>query len=189
RAAARTRLGLDPDGDLVAGVGAGSWRKGIDLFLQVAAKVRAERGDDVRFAWVGPVDDPDETGHDLRALGLDDAVTLVGEVEDPAPWFDALDVLLLTSREDPFPLVVLEAGLAARPVVSFTNGGAPEVIEPDGGAVVGYLDIDAMAAATADLLADDAARTAAGEALQDRVRARHVTRVGAPAMWRALTRP
>ena len=186
RAEARHHLGLDEDSLLVAGVGAGSWRKGIDLFLQAAAQIRRAVGDRVRFAWVGPLDAEDEVHHDVESLDLGDSVKLVGPVEDPAPWYDALDVLLLTSREDPFPLVVLEAGLAATPVVSFDNGGAVEVIRSAGGVVVDYLDVAAMADAVIGLVHDADRRQQLGERLQMRVRAEHVTAVGAPAMWEAL---
>lgn len=189
REAARIRLGVDPDAVVVAAVGSGAWRKGVDLFVAVAARVHRSVADRVRFVWVGPVDHEDEVRHDMASLGVEDVVDLVGPTADTDPWFDAMDVLVLTSREDPFPLVVLEAGLAEVPVVSFANGGAVEVLEPDAGVVVPYLDVDAMADAVVALVGDPDHRSALGAELGRRVRRDHVTRAGAPRMWEALTRP
>jgi glycosyltransferase involved in cell wall biosynthesis len=189
REAARGRLGLDPTAVVVAAVGSGAWRKGIDLFVAAAARVHGSVGDRARFVWVGSVDREDEVRHDMASLGVQDVVDLVGPTDDPALWFDAMDVLVLTSREDPFPLVVLEAGLAEVPVVSFDNGGAVEVLEPDAGVVVPYLDVEALADEVIALVEDPDRRARLGAALARRVRRDHVTRAGAPRMWEALTRP
>jgi glycosyltransferase involved in cell wall biosynthesis len=55
---------------------------------------------------------------------------------------------LLTSKEDPYPLVVLEAALQKVPTIAFSQaGGAPEFIGDDGGSVVDYLDTEMAASA------------------------------------------
>ena len=58
----------------------------------------------------------------------------------------------LTSREDPFPSVVLEALSAGTPVVAFDrSGGIPDMLRETGfGSVVPHGDVDAMARAVAD---------------------------------------
>ena len=64
----------------------------------------------------------------------------------------AADLLALTSREDPCPLVNMEAMESGLPVVAFDGaGGAPEVLG-DAGVCVPYLDVAAMAAAVRELL-------------------------------------
>jgi glycosyltransferase involved in cell wall biosynthesis len=51
---------------------------------------------------------------------------------------------LLPSREDPYPVVVLEAAAEKIPTVCFENsGGAPEFVCPDAGTVAPYLDVEA----------------------------------------------
>jgi len=61
----------------------------------------------------------------------------------------------MTSREDPFPSVVLHALDAELPVIGFDNaGGFVELLRRDCGILVPYLDTSAMAAATLELLAD-----------------------------------
>ena len=63
--------------------------------------------------------------------------------------FSAADVFALTSREDPFPTVVLEALSAGLPVVAFDrSGGIPDMLrETKQGDIVPYGDVTAMAAA------------------------------------------
>jgi glycosyltransferase involved in cell wall biosynthesis len=162
RASIRAELGVPPETVIVLGCGSIHHRKGTDLFVTAAARARAA-GLDVPnvFAWVGQ----DQRGatfrtwceHDADRLGVRDIVRLVGPRDDPAPWFAGSDIFAMTSREDPFPMVNLEALANGLGVVAFDNaGGAGEVLRPDRGVVVPYLDVDAMGAAIARLVGDPA---------------------------------
>jgi glycosyltransferase involved in cell wall biosynthesis len=177
---------LPDEAALVLSVGAGSWRKGVDLFVQVAAGVRRRADADVRFAWVGPLDDRAQVEADVRALGLDDVLLLPGEVADPGPWFDRAAVFCSTAREDPFPLVGLEAGAAGVPVVAFASGGIVELLADGRGTVVGPMDVAAMADAVGGLLGDpDRGRAAAGR-LAEHVAERHTIEQMGPALLAEL---
>ncbi|OWY59742.1 hypothetical protein B7486_72930, partial [cyanobacterium TDX16] len=124
---------------------------------------------------------------ELERLGLQDRVHFVGVRSDPRPWFAAADVFLLPSREDPFPLVCLEAGAAGTPIVCFDAGGMPELVEPSGGGiVVPYPDVDAMGEAVASLLDDPGRRADAGAAASAAVRAGYLTEHLAPRLLEAL---
>jgi glycosyltransferase involved in cell wall biosynthesis len=84
------------------------------------------------------------------------------------------DIFALTSREDCFPLVCLTAAQLGTPIVCFDNGGIPELLEAcDGGRVVPYPDLSAMADAVQDLAADPAGRAAAGDRARAHVLAHH----------------
>jgi glycosyltransferase involved in cell wall biosynthesis len=48
---------------------------------------------------------------------------LVSRQADTKPYFDMADVFFLASREDPFPLVMLEAGYAEMPIIGFKGAG------------------------------------------------------------------
>lgn len=75
-----------------------------------------------------------------------DTVSFIGEVENPAVHYSDFDVFVMTSREDPFPLVCIEVGMMGKPIVSFKKAvGTNEVLEKAGGFIVPYLDIEAMA--------------------------------------------
>src|SRR5262249_38488622 len=149
-------------------------RKGVDLFAQVARRILlggAEPGLKSSlgawFLWVGHLSDPglkNWLAHDAETAGMTGRIRFIGPCDDPSAYFQAADVFLLTSREDPFPCVNLEAIASGLPVVAFEGaGGAPEVLE-NAGVVVPYLDVDAMAEAVVRLLDNDPARQAAGRA-------------------------
>ena len=161
------------------------WRKGPELFLAVAQQVTRQLPD-VHFIWVGG--DPQsatyqELQRDVRLLGLQDRVTLAGNQADIASYYAAFDVFLLTSREDPFPLVCLEAALYETPVLCFANsGGMPEFVRDDAGVVVPYLDTVAMAANTIALLQDERRRLQLGRTARQRVLTEHTIEAVGPAI-------
>ena len=157
-AALRGRLRLPPAASLVLGMGYADLRKGFDLFLQVWRTVAASRGGaPVHFLWVGDMD-PGLRG----SLGTEIAVAeasgtfhhLPFQDTGAADWFAAADVLLLTSREDPFPTVVLEAMSAGVPTVAFEEaGGIPDLLRAAGaGAAVPLADVAAAARAVRQAL-------------------------------------
>ena len=154
---------------IVAACGVVNERKGADLWVRVAKVVREKRPDlAVRFQWVGR--QPGEWPGDLaRELGVDGGIDWVGEVAEPHPLIAAADVFTLTSREDPFPLVVLEAMALARPIVAFDVGGVREQLD-DTGVVVAAEDVDAMADAVVALLDDESERRRLGVLAAHRVR-------------------
>jgi len=168
-------LDVPDDALLVAGSGTTSWRKGTDLFIQLARAV-CRRHSRAYFAWVGGgwASDPQQFEHDVRLAGLSEKVRITGVVPDPADYLAASDVFVLTSREDPYPLVCLEAAALEKPIVCFAGaGGMPEFVEGDCGFVVPYLDILAMADRVVSLLDSSACRLAMGASARRKVGLRH----------------
>ncbi|MEY9442027.1 glycosyltransferase [Bradyrhizobium elkanii] len=53
---------------------------------------------------------------------------LIGDVEDVRPWVSSYDVLVLPSRLDGRPVVVLEALALGVPVIVSSVGGLPELV-------------------------------------------------------------
>ncbi|MGA2700835.1 MAG: glycosyltransferase [Isosphaeraceae bacterium] len=153
----REELGLPEDAQLVLGCGTIELRKGVDMFVQMARIVLADESTSkLWFLWLGKTLDTCLKcwlEHDLAKEGLHDRVRFLGPREDPRPYFKAADVFALTSREDPCPLVNMEAMASGLPVVAFKGaGGAPELLE-DCGLVVPYADLEATAQAVLHLLA------------------------------------
>ncbi len=189
----RRRLGISPDALVVGGVGTMDWRKGPDLFVQLAAMVTRRLPDaDVHFVWAGgDADGPTRGGLllDARRLGLGDRISFVGPLEHPEELFAAMDVFALTSREDPFPLVMLEAAAAGVPLVCFSGGGgAPEFAHPDAGRVAAYLDVAGMATAVSDLLEREDERQRMGQIAAERVRKRHTVDQAGPVLMDVIQR-
>lgn len=184
----RTSLGIPPEALVVGAVGVAESRKGPDLFLALAmAFRRRDLGRPVHFVWVGA--DPAGEGtqwmtHDIDRAGLGDVVHVRGSQSSPAPWFDLFDVLTLTSREDPFPLVCLESSLLGTPIVCFDNTGMAEFAgDGERGFVVPYLDVHAMADRVEALLRDPELTAAVGARASAQVRAYHDASHGAPRLF------
>lgn len=184
----RADLGARDDELVVVACGTLDWRKAPDLFVASVARLIAA-GTAARGVWVGG--DPDRpvgaaARSDAAALGVADRIRFVGEREDPLRWLAAADVVVVTAREDAYPLVGLEAAALGRPIVCFDAGGLPELVRSGGGVVVTYPDVDAMATALAELAADPGRRLALGDEARARVLARHVPEVAAPALLAEL---
>ncbi|HMG43702.1 MAG TPA: glycosyltransferase [Acidimicrobiales bacterium] len=166
-AAAGTRT-HEPTGPVVGGCGTVNERKGVDLWLQVAKAVQDQRPDlGVRFRWVG-----ERKGDWLDEGDIGNGVELTGQVADPYPLIAGMDVFTLPSREDAFPLAVMEAMALSRPIVAFDVGGVRDQLG-DAGVIVAAGDTDAMAAAVVRLLDDPDAARALGEAAATRARELH----------------
>jgi glycosyltransferase involved in cell wall biosynthesis len=125
--------------------GGAYWRKGDDLFLQIAKKL-VEKDSNFKFYWVGHSSEERlrVNTSDCIKLGLQDHVFFIGETTTPEQWYAKSDIFLLSSREDPFPLAAIEAGMAGLPIFCFEKAtGIAELISST--CVVPYLDVDQMA--------------------------------------------
>ncbi len=133
---------------VVGGSGTGHWRKGTDLFILVANWVVKNHPEmNIKFKWIGSVQYPDSLilKNDIDKLGLTNNIEFVDDLENPHNEFSTFKVFLLTSREDPFPLVAIEVGQIGVPIVCFTGStGTEEVLINGGGRTVPYLDIEEM---------------------------------------------
>ncbi len=89
----------------------------------------------------------------------------MGFVEQPDRFLLGADLFLLTSREDPFPSVVLEALDAALPVVAFDGaGGFCDLLRRVGGELAPEITAVSLASAVSPLLSDPGRRSALGQA-------------------------
>lgn len=152
----RRDLGIPQAGKIILGVGRAELRKGVDIFVQVAARIlrdRQRRGIAAEalphFVWVGAEDESccRWTHHDVQQFHfhLADHIHFLGEKPDTRPYLEAADVFLMPSREDPCPLVAFEAAANGLPVVHFSGPiGSGEVLLAAESAVVPYLDVDGL---------------------------------------------
>jgi glycosyltransferase involved in cell wall biosynthesis len=145
-----SQLGWPENAFVVGGCGALGWRKGTDLFLQLAMAMSGRGRDElIRFLWVGGGSGDDESlrfDHDARSCGLGHYCSRLAHTPAVSEAYSAMDVFALTSREDPFPLVMLEASAHGLPVVCFENsGGGPEFVSQGAGLTAPYLDLTVFA--------------------------------------------
>ena len=144
----RARLGLPVGCRVVLGAGYADLRKGFDLFLQTWRAAR-RRDKQVVFCWIGDMD-AGLRAHlegELSAAIATGTFLLPGHQADASDWYSAADAFALTSREDPFPSVVLEAMSAGLPTVAFLgSGGIPEMLNRLGaGLAVPMAETESMA--------------------------------------------
>ncbi|MER3464134.1 MAG: hypothetical protein C4329_06695 [Chitinophagaceae bacterium] len=112
----------------VVGMGAANLRKGIDLFVE-CCKIVSEQVNDVHFIWIGDFMEQnvkEQIEKEIIKNDLKDNLTITGFIcPDPLNLLP-FDLLALTSREDPYPLVVLEAALLQIPTIAFKGTGGME---------------------------------------------------------------
>ncbi len=131
---------------LVVNVASIQERKGTDLFVETAIKV-CQQHPTVKFIWLGRGASYGTWRADIKAAGLEDRILFPGYLEEPYVFFlRRASVFFLSSRDDPFPLAVLEAMCLGRTVVTFDVGGAPEALAGHG-IVIQPFDTDAAASA------------------------------------------
>lgn len=88
-----------------------------------------------------------------------------GFVPDVAPYYRAMDVLVLPTHREGFPNVVLEASASGIPVITTTSTGARDAVrEKVTGLLVPSEDPQAIADASVELLGDAAKRRRMGDA-------------------------
>jgi glycosyltransferase involved in cell wall biosynthesis len=170
----KSAIGLNPDAKVVLGCGTTDWRKGPDVFVEIAAAIHQDNLGPVHFMWVGGETERGEVEKLLKqanASGAGNDVTFFGGVSTPLPFMMAADVFLLSSREDPFPLVCLEAADCGVPILCFADaGGMPDFVGSTCGEVVPYLDVPAMAKALRSLLNNQARAEKLGQQAREKVR-------------------
>ena len=165
----RDRLGIRRDAAIALCVGYADLRKGADLLAE-AALLACARNPDFHVVWVGHADAALRASIEaqMAAAGFGDRFHFVGLDFDTDDYFAGADVYALTSREDPFPSVVLESLAVNAPVVAFAGtGGCADLVDGHSGFSVPAFDVEAYAEAMLRIVADRALRTRFGDAGRD----------------------
>ena len=180
RAALRRDLGLDPEAVLIGCFGRVRAQKGVDLLVQAGLRLLPDRPR-VQIVMTGRITPENRAFADglraqIAAAGLERRIRFLGEL----PWdqvvrhYQALDLFAAPARWEGFGLTPLEAMACGVPAVA-TRVGAYETLIRDGvtGSLVARDDADALTAALAHWLDDDAARAQAGRDARAHVEVHH----------------
>ncbi len=157
----REQLSIPENSKIILGVGYGDYRKGIDLFTETARIITQQRKD-IYFIWVGNIhpETGDKIGRDIKS---NKNIIFHPACKDVSLFYAGADIYLLTSREDPFPSVVLEAMDVGLPVIGFRDaGGFSDIVDEKTGILVPYLNTAAMAQEAISLLDDSQRRQLLG---------------------------
>jgi glycosyltransferase involved in cell wall biosynthesis len=150
----RSQFGLPATAQIILCIGYADRRKGIDLFVDIGLKVMRQMPNSC-FLWVGHFDPALEP--DIKSIvdhsGFSNRFVFPGLDFQSDLYYAGSDVFALTSREDPFPSVVLEALDANLPIVAFDGvGGFTDLLSRGGGRLIHPFDTDEFANALIDLL-------------------------------------
>ncbi|UCZ85319.1 glycosyltransferase family 4 protein [Pseudomonas sp. L5B5] len=147
------REALEP---LVGFVGRLSEEKGPDLFLDALIALCQLRPT-LKAVLLGDGEQNQALRERIDAAGLSLRILLPGYQQDMQPWLQRLNVLVLSSRTEGTPMILLEAMQAGTPVAAFAVGGIPDVVQHrHNGLLAKPLDSAELARCIAELLDDPA---------------------------------
>ena len=149
--------------------------KDVPTLVRAAASV-LRRAPETRFLVIGGGSQEPQLRRLIRELGLEGAISLLGDRRDVGRLLALLDLFVLSSINEGMPLTLIEAMSAAVPIVATRVGGIPEVVVHDEtGLLVPPRSPDALAAAMLELLRDPERARSMG--LRGRERAQQLFRV------------
>jgi len=141
--------------------------KGADLLIDAVARLRAD-GKPVTLTLAGDGEETENLKAQIQKLGLTDAVRFIGHVK-ARYGFSKGSVLVVPSRGDSMPYVVIEAAAAGIPMVAANVGGIPEIFGSHADALFAPNIVAAMADAIEIALEDPEAAQARAKSLRERI--------------------
>jgi glycosyltransferase involved in cell wall biosynthesis len=160
-------LAVRPDASDIVFVGELRMLKGLDVLLEALAILK-HGGRTIRATIAGEGPDAQQFKDLNERLQLADQTSFVGHV--PARKAFAMGrILVMPSRAESLPYVILEAAAAGMPIIATRVGGIPEIFGPQSSGLVPPDDAAALAKTLDAALADPAQLARAAEALQARV--------------------
>lgn len=103
-----------------------SKEKNHQLFVKIANVLK--KRDDFLFYIAGDGPEKESIMNEIEKYGLQQRVTMLGNISDPHRFIGNMDALLLLSFREVFPMVVIEAMATGTPIVSIDVGGINEAV-------------------------------------------------------------
>jgi glycosyltransferase involved in cell wall biosynthesis len=163
---------------VVIGLGTVKLRKGVDLFLECAHKVsKLNSKVPIRFVWFGHGYNVKLDGdysvylHDqIKRSGIEQMCAITHETSQLDHVYETADLLFLSSRLDPLPLVSHDMMAHGKPVLCFEKAtGLAEFLKDDatmGSCVIDYMDVEGAASRIVELANDHAEYQRVGKAFE-----------------------
>ena len=153
----REELKLNKDCKVVGCIGSLNERKAQKDLVE-AARIVTKKMNDVYFVIVGDGESKyiSEIKSKICEYNLQKRILLCGWMNNIIPVYNSIDLLVSTSKLEPFGRTIIEAMAAEKPVVAVKAGGPEEiVIEGETGFLVNQGDIEMLAGSIIKLLTDD----------------------------------
>ncbi|GAB1716391.1 MAG: glycosyl transferase, group 1 [Nitrobacter sp.] len=160
-------VALSDDATDVAYVGEFRHIKGADLLIDAVARLRAG-GRPVTLTLGGDGEETEALKARIERLDLGDAVRFIGHVK-ARYGFSKGRLLVVPSRGDSMPYVVIEAAAAGVPTIAANVGGIPEIFDSHTDALFPPDDVGAMAEAIKTALDEPAAAAERAKSLRERI--------------------
>jgi len=129
------RPALAPAAPLLGFVGRLSLEKGPDLFVELAIEL-CQRQPGLSVVLLGEGPEREALQARIDAAGLRERILLPGYQDNMTDWLAALDVLVISSRTEGTPMVLLEAMQLGTPIAAFAVGGIPDVLDDEQSALL-----------------------------------------------------
>jgi glycosyltransferase involved in cell wall biosynthesis len=141
--------------------------KGADLLIDAVARLRSD-GKPITLTLAGDGEEIEALKAQIQKLGLNEAVRFIGHVK-ARYGFSKGTLLVVPSRGDSMPYVVIEAAAAGIPMVAANVGGIPEIFGSHTDALFAPNIVSAVADAIEIALEDPAAALVRAKSLRERI--------------------
>lgn len=121
----KANLGIPSSGKIILFLGRITKMKGVDILIK-SFKILRRKNQNLYLLIAGSVYDK-SIKRSLKELP--DEIKLLGSVKNPYSYYSIADMVVLSSRIDPFPYVMQEAGLLKVPFIGSRTGGIAEFID------------------------------------------------------------
>ena len=164
-----TETTFDPAATDILFIGELRLVKGIDVLIDALSNLRRS-GLPLTATIVGDGGSRDALQAQARRLGLSEAITF----RPPMPARQAFPLgrlMIVPSRRESLPYIVLEAAAAGIPMIATKVGGIPEIFGPQSGLLIPAADTAALAQAISQAVKNPETMLRVAASLRDRVRA------------------
>ncbi|MEE8575706.1 MAG: glycosyltransferase family 4 protein [candidate division Zixibacteria bacterium] len=153
-----------------------SYEKGFDLLLEAIAEI-AETAEPFKLYLYGSGPEETKLRQIVADLQIEPQIEFCGFTDKLIEIFDRMDLMIMSSRSEGMPVVLLEAWARKLPVLATTVGGIPELINHGkNGLLVEPENIEALAEAISSAIKDRPKLKALGEAGYQLVKADYTYR-------------
>ncbi len=168
--ARRTGAAIRSDTIVLAATGELTRNKGLDYALMAMARVKSSLPNHpCHLLIMGEGEERQPLLDRIRALGLEQSVSLAGFVPDARRYLTGADIFIMPSLKEGLPYAIMEAMAAGLPVIATSVGGIPDLIEPGiHGMLVPPRDERALAEAITTLITEPDLRHAYGSRARQR---------------------
>ncbi len=148
----REEWGIPQEASLIGAIGRMVWQKGFEFLIRAIPEV-AQAVPDAKFVFVGDGPLRSKLGALSEELGVRDKVIFAGFRNDIKEVLSAIDLLVVPSLLEGFPMITLEAMAMAKPIVAMQIDGITEQItDEENGILVSPKDHSALAEAILRLI-------------------------------------